>query len=64
MQAITLELILRVVFGEDEDPARLERLAKAMTDLARAGQNRLAMIPWLRHDLGRYSPTSSCATSS
>src|SRR5256885_738846 len=46
----------RVVFGEDEDPARLERLATAMTDLAAAGQNKLAMIPWLRYDLGRYSP--------
>src|SRR4051794_34605217 len=56
MQAITLELIMRVVFGEDEDPQRLKRLATAMTDLAAAGQNRLAMIPWLRHDMGRYSP--------
>jgi cytochrome P450 family 135 len=56
MQSITLELIMRVVFGEDEDPARLDRLATAMTDLATAGQNKLAMIPWLRHDLGRYSP--------
>src|SRR4051794_22642720 len=56
MQAITLELIMRVVFGEDEDPARLKRLATAMTDLAAAGQNKLALIPWLRYDLGRYSP--------
>jgi cytochrome P450 len=56
MQAITLELIMRVVFGEDEDPLRLERLATAMTEQATAGQNRLGMIPWLRHDLGRYSP--------
>src|SRR4051794_35188127 len=56
MQAITLELIMKVVFGEDEDPARLDRLATAMTDLATAGQNKLALIPWLRYDLGRYSP--------
>src|SRR3954453_10182140 len=56
MQSITLELIMRVVFGEDEDPERLRRLATAMTDLAAAGQNKLAMIPWLRYDLGRYSP--------
>jgi cytochrome P450 family 135 len=56
MQAITLELIMRVVFGEDEEPERLQRLATAMTDLAAAGQNKLALIPWLRYDLGRYSP--------
>src|SRR3954469_10673085 len=56
MQAITLELIMRVVFGEDEDPVRLKQLATAMTDLAAAGQNKLAQIPWLRYDLGRYSP--------
>jgi cytochrome P450 len=56
MQAITLELIMRVVFGEDEDPSRLKGLATAMLELAAAGQNRLAMIPWLRYDLGRWSP--------
>ena len=56
MQSITLELIMRVVFGEDEDPARLKRLATAMTELAAAGQNRLGMIPWLRYDVGRWSP--------
>jgi cytochrome P450 len=56
MQSITLELIMRVVFGEDEDPARLERLATAMTDLAIAGQNPLGMIPWLRYDMGPWSP--------
>jgi cytochrome P450 len=56
MQAITLELIMRVVFGDQEDPQRLKRLSTAMTDLAAAGQNKLAMIPWLRHDFGRYSP--------
>jgi cytochrome P450 len=56
MQAITLELIMRVVFGDDEEPERVKQLATAMTELASAGQNKLAMIPWLRHDFGRYSP--------
>lgn len=56
MQSITLELIMRVVYGEDEDITRLKHLATAMTDLAAAGQNRLGMIPWLRHDVGRWSP--------
>src|SRR3954469_12282257 len=56
MQAITLELIMRVVFGDDEEPERLERLGTAMTDLAAAGQNKLAQIPWMRYDFGRWSP--------
>src|SRR3954463_15690472 len=57
MQAITLELIMRVVFGDDEDPERLERLGTAMTDLAAAGQNKLGMIPYIsRYDFGRFSP--------
>jgi cytochrome P450 len=57
MQAITLELIMKVTFGDDEDPQRLNRLATAMTDLANAGQNKLGMIPYIsRYDFGRYSP--------
>jgi cytochrome P450 len=56
MQAITLELIMLVVFGEDEDPTRLERLGELMTGLATAGQRPVGMIPWLRHDLGPWSP--------
>jgi len=45
-----------VVFGEDEDPTRLERLGELMTGLATAGQRPVGMIPWLRHDLGPWSP--------
>src|SRR3954447_4503913 len=45
MQAITLELIMRVVFGEDEDPARLERLATQMMSLIAASQSRLPQPP-------------------
>jgi cytochrome P450 len=56
LQAITLELIMKVVFGEDEDPEHLRKLGTAMTDLAAAGQNKLAQLPWARHDFGRYSP--------
>src|SRR3954454_4309326 len=56
MQAITLELIMKVVYGEDEEPARLDQLAAAWMELAAAGQTPLANIPWLRHDFGRYSP--------
>jgi cytochrome P450 len=56
MQAITLELIMLVVFGEDEDPERMRRLGKLMTGLAAAGQRPVGMIPWLRHDFGPWSP--------
>src|SRR5689334_10906052 len=33
VQAITLELIMKVVFGEDEEPARIKRLADEMMAL-------------------------------
>jgi cytochrome P450 len=56
MQAITLELIMKVVFGEDQDQARLDRLATAMMSLIAAGQSRLAQLPWMGYDFGRFSP--------
>src|SRR4051795_4274088 len=57
VQAITLELIMKVVFGEDEDPARLERLAPQMMSLIPPSQSRLAQLPLPRRgDFGRYSP--------
>jgi cytochrome P450 len=56
VQAITLELIMKVVFGEDEDPARIERLATEMMGLITASQSRLAQLPWMGYDLGPYSP--------
>jgi cytochrome P450 len=56
MQAITLELIMKVVFGEDEDQERLDRLATAMMSLIAASQSRLAQLPWMGYDFGRFSP--------
>jgi cytochrome P450 len=56
IQAITLELIMKVAFGEDEDPARIERLATEMMGLIAASQSRLAQLPWMGNDLGRFSP--------
>jgi cytochrome P450 len=56
MQAITLELIMKVVFGEDEDQARIDRLATEMMGLIAASQSRLAQLPWMGYDFGRYSP--------
>src|SRR3954454_16639639 len=56
VQGITLELIMKVVFGEDEDPARIDRLATEMMGLIAASQSRLAQLPWMGYDFGRYSP--------
>jgi cytochrome P450 family 135 len=56
LQAITLELIMKVVFGEDEDQERLDRLATAMMSLIAASQSRLAQLPWMGYDFGRFSP--------
>src|SRR3954468_15968995 len=56
VQAITLELIMKVVFGEDEEPARIERLATEMMGLIAASQSRLAQLPWMDYDFRRYSP--------
>jgi cytochrome P450 len=56
LQGLTLEAIMRVVFGEDEDPQHLERLGLLMTGLAVTATRPVGMIPWLRHDFGRFSP--------
>jgi cytochrome P450 len=56
VQAITLELIMKVVFGEDEDPARIKRLADEMMALINASQSRLAQLPYMDRLNGRYSP--------
>jgi len=56
LQALTLDAIMRVVFGEDEDPEHLGRLGGLMGDLATAATRPVGMIPWLRHDFGRLSP--------
>src|SRR3954468_3861937 len=45
VQAITLELIMKVAFGEDEEPARIERLATEMMGLIAASQSRLPPLP-------------------
>jgi cytochrome P450 len=55
LQAITLEVILRVVFGV-EDPGRLARLRTLLTGLMNATAKPVAMAPWLRRDLGPWSP--------
>jgi cytochrome P450 len=56
MRAITLEVILRIVFGID-DAGRLAELQRLYPELLPPGVGRItALIPALRHDLGPRSP--------
>jgi len=55
MQRITLDVILRAVFGLHQG-GELERLRPLVRELVDITRNRAAMIPWLRHELGGRSP--------
>ncbi len=57
MQAITLDVILRTVFGVEEG-ARFSALRDAITHLTN-NFTALAMVPWLQKDLGPRSPWGS-----
>ncbi|MHA3020719.1 cytochrome P450 [Mycobacterium sp. BMJ-28] len=50
---ITLNIILRAVFGAEG--AELDELRALMPPMVESG-SRLALMPWLHHDLGRFSP--------
>jgi cytochrome P450 family 135 len=53
-QAITLEVILRTVFGVT-DPDRLERARRVVDEFA-ARSDLILLVPFLRRDFGRFSP--------
>jgi cytochrome P450 len=55
MLDLTMEVILRVVFGFEEG-GRLPEIRARIGGLVAAAANPLAMVPWLRRDLGRRSP--------
>src|SRR3954469_1193478 len=55
MQAITLEVILRVVFGMDRGP-RLVELREQIKRLLDVTTRPWALVPPLRRNLGRFSP--------
>jgi cytochrome P450 len=55
MQAITLDVIARVVFGVEEE-VRLARLREALKALVAMSTRRVVLLPWLRRDLGPASP--------
>lgn len=54
-QAITLDIILRTVFGVDEGE-RLERLRASVSGLIEEFSNPTLMMPWFQIDLGPRSP--------
>ena len=55
MQSITLEIILRAVFGVEEG-ARLDHLRPMLARLLDLCQSRATMLPQLRRELGGRSP--------
>lgn len=55
MQALTLEVILRAVFGLDPGP-RLDTLRAVLTEYLEVGSKPVNMLPLLQHDLGPRSP--------
>jgi cytochrome P450 len=55
LQALTLEIILRTVFGLDEG-VRLDRLRALLTDVLAVGASPASMLPLLQRDLGPRTP--------
>jgi cytochrome P450 len=55
LQGLTLEIILRAVFGLDPGP-RLDRLRVLLTRALDLGASPASMMPVLRRDLGPWSP--------
>ena len=55
LQALTLEVILRTVFGLEEGE-RLERLREHLTNVLAVGASPVSMLPPLQRDLGPGSP--------
>ena len=53
MQSLTLQVILRVVFGLDEGD-KLERIKLLIHRVLAQGNNPLALVPGMRRDLGPF----------
>ncbi len=54
-QAITLDVVIRVVFGVTEGSRRAQ-FARVTTDLLHAGSAPLMLAPWLRRDIAGRGP--------
>jgi cytochrome P450 len=57
MQSLTLQIILRVVFGLDEGE-RLENIKELIHRAVSVGNNPLALLPAARRDFGPFKPWS------
>jgi cytochrome P450 len=55
LQALTLEVILRTVFGLAEG-AQLQRLRRSLTEILALGTSPFSVLPPLRRDLGPLTP--------
>ena len=55
LQAITLRVIVRTVFGVDAG-ARFDKLLKVVTETVELGAWSVLLFPFMQKDLGRYSP--------
>jgi cytochrome P450 len=55
LQALTLEIILRAVFGLDPGP-RLDALRERLTTILELGARPYGMLPFLQRDLGPLTP--------
>jgi cytochrome P450 len=54
LQALTLEIILRAVFGLDEGE-RLDKLRSTLTTILEFGARPESLVPFLQRDLGRFT---------
>jgi cytochrome P450 len=54
-QAITLDVVIRVVFGVT-DRARRAEYARVITELMRSGTAPLMLVPWLRREIAGRGP--------
>ena len=55
MQTVTLQVILRTVFGVEQGP-RFAELANVLTRMVDAGTKPVLMLPMMQRDLGRHNP--------
>jgi cytochrome P450 len=55
LQALTLEIILRTVFGLEEGP-RLDRVRALISDVLSVGTHPMSILPPLQRDLGPLTP--------
>lgn len=56
LHLITLDVIVRVVFGTGGDQARLVRMRDALADLFEVNPTLVVAVPAVRHNLGPWSP--------